>query len=65
MIRFVEHNFGIAEGALNFADARAKYNLADFFNLSRPPRSYQFIQAPKDANFFLNDKRPPTGPDDE
>jgi phospholipase C len=65
LLRFIEHNFGIQEGALNFADARANNNLTGFFRLNQAPRSFQTIQASKDASFFLNDARPPTPPDDE
>ena len=64
MLRFMEHNFGIAEGALNFADARATGDLSEFFNLNQVPRVFQTIPAPLDANFFINDTRPPTDPDD-
>jgi phospholipase C len=63
-LRFLEQNFGIAEGALNFADARATGNLSEFFNLNQVPRVFQTIPAPLDANFFINDTRPPTDPDD-
>ncbi len=65
ILRFVEHNFGITEGALNFADARAKYDLAPFFQLSQSPRKYRTIHAPKSASFFLHDKRKATDPDDQ
>ena len=65
ILRFIEHNFGIAEGALNFADARAKNDLGGFFDLNLAPRPFQTISAPKDASFFLNDKRIATDPDDE
>ena len=65
ILRFIEHNFGIQEGALNFADARAKTDLTGFFNLNRVPRPFQNISAEKDATFFLNDKRPATDPDDD
>jgi phospholipase C len=65
ILRFIEHNFGIREGALHFADARAENDLTGFFNLHRAPRSFQNIPAPKDANFFLRDKRPATAPDDQ
>jgi phospholipase C len=65
ILRFVEHDFGIQEGSLNFADARADNALTTFFDLNRPPRAFQRILAPKDANFFLNDKRIPTDPDDD
>ena len=64
ILRFIKQNLGIAEGALNFADARASGNLAEFFNLNQVPRVFQNIPAPLDANFFINDNRPPTDPDD-
>ncbi len=63
ILRFLEHNFGIAEGALNFADARSTTDLTEFFNLSQVPRVFQTIPAPLDANYFINDKEPPTDPD--
>ena len=64
ILRFIEHNFDIHEGALNFADARAHNDLLGFFQLTRP-RTFQPISVSKNADFFLNDKRPPTDPDDE
>ena len=63
ILRFIQHNFGIAEGALNFADARAHSNLTGFFNLNGAPRPFQQIKSEKDATFFLKDERPPTDPD--
>jgi phospholipase C len=65
ILRFIEHNFGIAEGALNFADARAKTSLDGFFDFTMAPRSFKTITAPKGARFFLTDKRKPTDPDDD
>jgi phospholipase C len=65
ILRFVEHNFGLQEGALHFADARATNDLTGFYDLMRSPRAYQTISAPKDAAFFLNDKRKATDPDDD
>jgi phospholipase C len=65
LLRFIQHNFGIAEGALNFADARAKNDLRGFYDLTQPPRPFQNISAPKDASFFIHDKRRATDPDDE
>jgi len=65
VLRFVENNFGIVEGALNFADARSSGNLAEFFNLTQVPRVFQTIPARLDANYFINDKSPLTDPDDE
>jgi phospholipase C len=65
ILRFVESNFGITEGALNFADARSKNDMKGFFNLAQMPRAYTMIAAPKDANFFIRDKRKATDPDDQ
>jgi phospholipase C len=64
VLRFLENNFGILEGSLNFADARASGDLAEFFNLKQVPRSFQTIPAPLDANYFINDNSPLTDPDD-
>ncbi len=33
VIRFIERNFGIMEGALKFADARGMGDLSEFFSL--------------------------------
>jgi phospholipase C len=65
LLRFIEENFGLEPGALDFADARTEQNLSRFFDLGRRPRKYVTIQTPKTADFFLHDKRPPTPPDDD
>jgi phospholipase C len=65
ILRFIEHNFGITEGALNFADARAQFDLTEFFNLSLIPRVFQTVPARLDPSYFVNDKTPPTDPDDD
>jgi phospholipase C len=65
ILRFIESNFGIPQGVLNFADARAKTDLAEFFNLAAAPRAFKTIKAPKGIQFFLHDKRKPTDPDDQ
>ena len=65
ILRFIEHNFGITEGTLNFADARARNDLTGFYDVSRQPRAFQAIPAPKTAAFFLNDKRRLTAPDND
>jgi phospholipase C len=64
ILRFLEKNYGIAEGALNFADARSTTDLTEFFNLSQVPRVFQTIPAKLDANYFINDKTPLTDGDD-
>jgi phospholipase C len=62
ILRFVEHNFGIAEGALNVADQRATTDLSGFFHFNAP-RKFKPISAPLGEAFFLNDKRPMEPPD--
>jgi phospholipase C len=65
ILRFVEHNFGIPEGSLTFADARATNDLTGFFRLNQPPRPFQPIPSALTASFFLNDKSKPIDPDDD
>jgi hypothetical protein len=65
ILRFLEHNFGIAEGALNFADARASTDLSEFFNLEQAPRDFATMPSVLDGDYFINDKTPPTDPDDD
>lgn len=67
--RFVEHNFGITEGQLTFADSRTcagctLYDLAGFYNLNAPPRPFVTIPSRRDARWFLTHKQPVTPPDD-
>jgi phospholipase C len=66
VIRFVERNFGIMEGALTFADSRGPGDLRRFFSLSEPPRRFQAIKAPLSAKYFLTRKpsRLPVDDDD-
>jgi phospholipase C len=65
VIRFVEGNFGITEGALTFADMRGTGDLTEFFALSRAPRAFRAIHTPLSARYFLTRKSPPTPPDDD
>ncbi|MGB6383647.1 MAG: alkaline phosphatase family protein [Terriglobales bacterium] len=65
ILRFVEGNFGIDQGALGFADARATSNLSEFYNLSQSPRVFGQIRAPLAASHFLLDTTPATDPDDD
>jgi phospholipase C len=65
ILKFIEHNFGIQEGALHFADERSQTDLVGFFDLQKPPRPFKTIAAPKDAAFFLKDPRKATDPDDQ
>ncbi|MGP0074608.1 MAG: alkaline phosphatase family protein [Bryobacteraceae bacterium] len=65
ILRFIEFNFDLPIGGLNFADARAKTDLVGFFDLGRRPRPFYPISARLGADFFMNDKRAPTDPDDD
>jgi phospholipase C len=70
ILRLIQGVFGINEGALGFADARADNDLKEFFSLtatSSPPapRAFIPIATTKTAEDFLNDKEPPTAPDDD
>src|SRR5262249_198904 len=65
ILRFTEHNFGIPEGELTFADRRSATALRGFFDLNQPPRPFQRVSADKDATYFLNDRTTPTDPDDD
>jgi phospholipase C len=65
LLRFIEGNFGLPVGGLNFADARSTTDLSEFFDLTKAPRSYRAISSPKTAAFFVADTRPATDPDDD
>jgi phospholipase C len=62
ILRFAEHNFGMPEGALGFADARSNTDLTAFYNLGLTPKNFQ-IPTNVSKEFFLNDPRPPEPPD--
>jgi len=65
ILRTIEHNFGLKEGALTFADYRAASDLSAFYNFRLPPRTFTTIPTVKSAEDFINDKTPPTPPDDD
>ncbi len=62
ILKYIETTFDLP--SLNYADARAD-DLADCFDLTQAPLKYQSISAPLGPEYFLNDKRPPTPPDDD
>jgi phospholipase C len=68
ILRFIEHNFanlGLTEGELGFADSRATTDFTAFFQLNQTPRTFSVIPAPKGADFFIHDPRPPEPPDND
>jgi phospholipase C len=62
ILNFIERTFGLP--SLGYADAHAD-DLSDCFNLTQTPLQFQKITAPLSADDFLNDRRPPTEPDDD
>jgi phospholipase C len=62
ILKFIEENFSLP--SLGYADAPAD-DLSDCFNFNQTPLTFQPINAPFNAAYFLNDKRPPTDPDDD
>ena len=62
ILRFIEETFGLP--SLGYADAYAD-DLSDCFNFNQTPLKFQAIPAAVSAEQFLNDRRPPTDPDDD
>ncbi|HEV3041926.1 MAG TPA: alkaline phosphatase family protein [Candidatus Angelobacter sp.] len=64
ILRMIQGIFGLQEGGLGFADARATTDLRAFFSLTQP-RAYTVVPAIKDATFFLSLAGPPVAPDND
>jgi len=64
IVRMIESINGIAEGQLNFADARAITDLHAFFTLTTP-RPFVVVPAVKDPNYFINFTGAAIAPDDD
>jgi phospholipase C len=62
ILKFIETTFNLP--SLRYADTTAD-NLSDCFNLTQTPITFQKIPATLDAAHFINDKSPPTDPDDD
>ena len=71
ILRFIEQNYGI--GNLKFADTRCDPswskctldNMRSFFSYTQTPRAFKTVQTNQGAEYFINDKTPPTDPDDD
>ena len=61
ILKFIEEVYHLP--SLGYADALAD-DLSDCFDFHRH-NVFQKIQAPHDAKYFVNDKTPPTDPDDD
>jgi phospholipase C len=62
ILKFVEVTFGLP--SLGYADAPAD-NLSDCFDFNQTPIAFHAVAARYNASYFLNDKSPPTDPDDD
>jgi len=62
ILKFIETTFKVP--SLGYADTPAD-DLSDCFNLTHTPLGFHPIPAALDAAYFINDKRPPTDPDDD
>jgi phospholipase C len=62
VLKFVETIFNLP--SLGYADAPAD-DLSSCFTMNQTPITFQMIPAPLDAAHFINDKSPPTDPDDD
>ena len=60
-LRLIEETFNLP--SMGFADAHTN-DLSDSFDYSQNPIQFKNINAPFDANYFVNDKTDPTDPDD-
>jgi len=65
VLRFIEGNFDLGEGALGFADSRSTTDFSTFYNLAQKPRPFQAIPTDKNEVEFLFDGAPPIDPDDD
>jgi len=66
ILKFIEGIFNLGNiPPGDYADFYTKGDLGGFFKFSKPPRSFQSIQAPLKEEFFLNPDRPIEGPDND
>ncbi len=62
ILKFIEETYSLP--SLGYADVPAD-DLSDCFNFSQTPIPFQTIAAPLKADYFLNDTRPRTDPDND
>ena len=62
ILKFVETTFSL--GSLGYADVAAD-DFSDCFDLNQTPLPFRTIPSALNAQYFLNDKTPPTDPDDD
>ena len=62
ILKFIETTFSLP--SLGYADAAAD-DFSDCFDFNQTPLPFQTIPSARTAEYFLNDKTPPTDPDDD
>jgi phospholipase C len=62
ILKFIETTFSLP--SLGYADVPAD-DFSDCFDFNQTPLQFQTFAAPLNAQYFLNDKTPPTDPDDD
>jgi phospholipase C len=62
ILKFIETTYSLP--SLGYADTPAD-DLSDCFDLTHTPATFHTIPAALKAAYFINDKRPPTDPDDD
>ncbi|MFZ0143357.1 MAG: alkaline phosphatase family protein [Candidatus Sulfotelmatobacter sp.] len=62
ILKFIETNFNLP--SLGYADTSAD-DLSDCFNFAQTPITFKTVPAVLKGDYFMNDKRPPTDPDDD
>jgi phospholipase C len=62
ILKFIEKTYNLP--SLGYADALAD-DFSDCFNFGQTPLPFHQLTAPLNAEHFLNDKQPPTDPDDD
>jgi phospholipase C len=62
ILKFIEGNFSLS--SLGYADAAAD-DFSDCFDYNQSPLPFQTIPSALKAEYFLNDKSPPTAPDND
>jgi phospholipase C len=68
ILKFIENTYGlpsISSANGGYADSNALDDLSDCFNFNQTPVSFRTVEAPLKADYFMNDRRPPTDPDDD
>jgi phospholipase C len=66
ILKYIEEDFQLPTIAPGYADSSTVTDdMSDCFNYSQSPLKFSAIKAQKKADYFINDKRPRMGPDDD